>query len=243
MGNSPSFQYYPADFLTDPEVMLWDMETIGCYWILINYLWLNQGAAEVSPEFFCVLFKVKRRKKALLMWKKIELKFTLEDGKITHKRVAKEMQKQREWRLKSSIGGKKSAKNRARVVEKCLQPNGNSSTSNSNQREYERNINIKSGDSLSLKDADRLGGDAFLNKLSRMIPAKRADGEWLWSDSTLKTFTHIFLKHFRDAGPDWILREQEILAIAQFATGATDAQAAFVGQIQKKWPDVWAKRL
>ena len=63
--------------------------------------------------------------------------FFEKNGKLYNKRLLIERKKQREWRTKSSEGGKKSAKLRqdkkkeqvkggSRVVDKCLVPNGNS---------------------------------------------------------------------------------------------------------------------
>jgi len=138
MANTPAFQYYPADLFSDPDVMFWDMEMLGCYWQMITYLWLNGGLMESKPELIRDLFRTKRRDKAEKMWSKIKVKFQINDGIITHKRVLEEMQKQTEWRLKSSLGGKKSAKIRAEkskggceVVENITQPKGNSSSSSS----------------------------------------------------------------------------------------------------------------
>ena len=112
MSNTPAFQYYPADFLSDPEVMFWDAEAVGCYWLMISYLWINGGKAELNYELIASLFRVNRKLKAEKLWKKIEKKFVLEDGYITHKRIFKEMQKQQQSRLRRQEAGKKGAKSR-----------------------------------------------------------------------------------------------------------------------------------
>lgn len=136
MSNSPAFQYYPADLISDPEVMLWDMEQIGAYWQMITYLWLNEGKMDATlPNFYeslRKLFRKKTEKTAKSLWKKIEKKFVRNDGFITHKRIQKEIQRQAEWRLKSSEGGKKSAEKRKKdskggsiMVENNTQPKGN----------------------------------------------------------------------------------------------------------------------
>lgn len=134
--NSPAFQYYPADLLSDPEVMFWDMEAIGCYWQLITFLWLNGGKFEFNLENLCKLFRVNRKKTAEKLWKKIEKKFVFQNGIVTHKRVIKEMQKQKESRLKRQEAGKKGAKSRwgndsnanSNAIEKDMAKNGSSSS-------------------------------------------------------------------------------------------------------------------
>jgi uncharacterized protein YdaU (DUF1376 family) len=110
--NSPAFQYYPADLLSDPEVMLWDMESVGCYWQMISYLWINGGKVEVNSDFFCKLFRVNRKKTAEKLWNKIKGKFVIDNGIAMHKRVLKEMQRQEESRLRRQEAGKKGAKSR-----------------------------------------------------------------------------------------------------------------------------------
>ena len=136
--NTPAFQYYPADLISDPEVMFWDMEEVGCYWQLVTYLWLNGGNFEFNLENLRKLFRKKTQKTTEKLWKKIEKKFVCENGIVTHKRITKEIQRQAEWRLKSSMGGKKSAEKRAKqgkggcgMVGNNIQPKGNTSTSSS----------------------------------------------------------------------------------------------------------------
>ena len=112
MKNSPSFQYYPADLLTDPDLLGWDMEMIGLYWITISYLWINGGFLNDKPEVICQLTRNYRTDKAQRLWRKIQHKFLIVGGKITHKRVTKEMQKQTEYRLMKKKAGKAGADKR-----------------------------------------------------------------------------------------------------------------------------------
>lgn len=112
MSNPPAFQYYPADLLSDPEVMFWDMLAIGCYWQMITFLWLNDGQFEYNIDNLRKLFRVNQRKIAKKYWKTIESKFILENGIVTHKRILKEMQKQAESRLKRQEAGRIGAEKR-----------------------------------------------------------------------------------------------------------------------------------
>ena len=147
--NSPAFQYYPADLLSDPEVMFWEMEAIGCYWQLITFLWLNGGKFEFKLEDLCKLFRVNRKKTAEKLWLKISKKFVLKDGIVTHKRILKEMQKQEASRLKRSKAGKKGMKSRW----------GNDNNVNNNDTEEDITENnpsspVSSSTSPSIKEKD-----------------------------------------------------------------------------------------
>ncbi len=153
--NSPAFQYYPADLLSDPEVMFWDMEAIGCYWQLITFLWLNGGKFEFNLENLCKLFRVNRQKTAEKLWKKIEKKFVFQNGIVTHKRVIKEMQKQKESRLKRQEAGKKGAESRwgndsnanSNAIEKDMAKNGSSSSTSTSVN----NIHTNNGGDFTLQ--------------------------------------------------------------------------------------------
>ncbi|OHB51731.1 MAG: hypothetical protein A2Y12_01210 [Planctomycetes bacterium GWF2_42_9] len=112
MQNTPAFQYYPADLISDPDVMFWDMEQIGAYWTMITFLWLNNGRFEYDLEIICKLFRKKKKNTAERLWNKISSKFILENNIVTHKRVTREIVRQTESRLKRSEAGKKGMQNR-----------------------------------------------------------------------------------------------------------------------------------
>lgn len=137
--NSPAFQYYPADLISDPEVMFWDMEAVGCYWQMITFLWLNGGKFEFNLENLCKLFRKNHKKTAEKLWEKIEKKFVVENGIVTHKRILKEMLKQAESKAKRQEAGKKGAEKRwnehdnvnGNAIKKTMAKNGSSSSSSS----------------------------------------------------------------------------------------------------------------
>lgn len=112
MKNTPSFQYYPNDLLSDPQVMFWPMEWLGAYWKMISYLWVNGGQLECDFHLISKLLNCRTQAKAKKLWANIEVKFVVENGIITHKRVTQEMQKQAESRLKRQNAGKKGADSR-----------------------------------------------------------------------------------------------------------------------------------
>lgn len=135
MKNSPSFQYYPADLISDPEVMFWDAESVGAYWLLINYLWLNGGKFELNFNQLRQIFRKKTEKSAQTLWRKIQKKFQLYDNIVTHKRVTEEMQKQSKYRLMKqnagSKGGKKRKQNYNSATKKTVAKSSSSSSSSS----------------------------------------------------------------------------------------------------------------
>ena len=147
MANSPAFQYYPADLISDPEVMFWDMEMLGAYWQMITFLWLNDGKFEFTLEKIRKIFRKKTEKTAKRLWKKIEKKFLVEDGIVTHRRVTKEMQRQAEYKLKRSKAGKKGMESRWHDDNKCydfvitngITKNNSSSSSSSSSSSINNN--------------------------------------------------------------------------------------------------------
>ena len=62
MSNTPAFQYYPADLISDPEVMFWDMEHLGAYWQMVTFLWLNEGIFEFTLENLRKIFRKKQKR-------------------------------------------------------------------------------------------------------------------------------------------------------------------------------------
>ena len=152
MSNSPAFQFYPADLISDPEVMFWDMESVGCYWQMITYLWLNSGKAEIKPEFFRKLFRVKRAKKAELMWIKISKKFDCIDGVVTHKRVLEEMEKQAATRLARQCAGKKGGEQKQKNLANAKNLPLAKSTSSSSSSTSSSNIYSATCDSFILSN-------------------------------------------------------------------------------------------
>ena len=131
-NNTPAFQYYPADLISDPEVMFWDMEALGCYWQMITYLWLNGGKFEYNIENLCKLFRKNHKKTSIKLWKKIEKKFIIEDGIVTHKRINSEIQRQAESRLRRQEAGKKGADKRwaddSNAISKSMAKNSSSTS-------------------------------------------------------------------------------------------------------------------
>ena len=46
--DSPAFQFYPRDFLSDAKVAAMTNEQVGCYWKLICYCWIETDCPKTS---------------------------------------------------------------------------------------------------------------------------------------------------------------------------------------------------
>ena len=112
MKNTPAFQFYPSEFLANPEVRVWNLETVGAFWILISYLWVSGGECEFNLKVLARLFNVNKQNKAAKLWDNIKIIFLLCDGIITNKRILEEMQKQARSRFMRQQAGKKGAQKR-----------------------------------------------------------------------------------------------------------------------------------
>src|SRR5574343_1286001 len=95
---APAFQYYPKDFLSDPNVVLMDAEAVGAYWLLCSYCWL-EGSLPMEAESLRVLARVKPARWEHV-WRSGAPCFSVgeEDGRIYHGRLDRERRSQAERR-------------------------------------------------------------------------------------------------------------------------------------------------
>lgn len=135
---SPSFQFYPGDWLASQRVQLMTLEEEGAYIRLLCYCWVH-GSIPSDPA---AISRLIGKGGSTTLVSTIVTMFQADGDKLVHERLESERSKQAEWREKSSLGGKKSAKVRwggknrkggvstlKTVVTECFQPNGNSSVS------------------------------------------------------------------------------------------------------------------
>jgi len=108
----PAFQFYPADFLSDENVVLMTNQEIGCYIKLICFCW-KQGSIPKEMKKIAHLCG----ENELIMtelWPNIEPCFRSKgNGRLYHPRLARERAKQDSWRKRCIAGGKKSAEAKA----------------------------------------------------------------------------------------------------------------------------------
>lgn len=118
--NSPSFQFYPADFLVGVAGMT--NEQVGVYMKLLCYQWAK-GALEDDMEVLCSMTYA-----PVTVVTKCLQKFALKDGFWRNEKLESVRQNHLKWITKSSEAGKKSAlkrwgsrhKNRVTLVTECL---------------------------------------------------------------------------------------------------------------------------
>ena len=136
---SPAFQFYPKDFLSDPNVIRMNYAEVGMYWFLISYAWLDGCCI---PSDIGALARMLRVTPEVMSeaWKSMSMCWQphLKDcTKLVHYRLLKEFKKQQKWTEKSAEGGRKSAAKRwngkqldrgkggYKMVTEKGQPNGN----------------------------------------------------------------------------------------------------------------------
>ena len=135
MDKAPAFQFYPKDWLTDPDVVCMSMAQKGAYITLICYCW-KEDKLPNNPDYIRKLLGNVPKWKTL--WNGIKHKFEIRGNYLIHPRLEKEKLKQEEYRLKKSISGKKGMEkrwnksdNNHNIVKEVLITKNNSSSSTS----------------------------------------------------------------------------------------------------------------
>lgn len=110
---SPAFQFYPADFLADENVVLMSNREIGCYIKLMCYCW-REGSIPSDVNKIARLCGEDSSAMADL-WIAISSCFELainDPSRMVHPRLTTELQKQSEHKKERSESGKKGAEAR-----------------------------------------------------------------------------------------------------------------------------------
>lgn len=117
MKNSPAFQFYPADFLSDINVQAMSFEERGIYITALCYCWLENGLDESLVQ------KIFGEK-----WKGVQHCFYKVGKRYKHKRLETEKKKQEFWKERARLGGLKKAENKRKTAvleeenKQCLEP-------------------------------------------------------------------------------------------------------------------------
>lgn len=109
-GRAPAFQLYASDFLGDPKVQVMTHEEVGVYLRLLCYSWLEDGLPTDHKVLAKFLHATPRKFKSL--WEAVGPCWYEDGDRYRQKRQEAVREAQRQHRLKSSEGGKKSAENR-----------------------------------------------------------------------------------------------------------------------------------
>lgn len=136
----PSFQFYPADWLSSMTITMMDAAHEGAYIRLLCYDWMNDGI----PDDDAKLASISRLGEGWFKGGSTVLRVCFKhhptkEGFLTNSRLQTEREKQDEWREKSKAGGLKSAESRRKKavkggstsVARVVQPKGNTSSSSS----------------------------------------------------------------------------------------------------------------
>lgn len=109
MKNIPAFQFYPSDFLSDENVALMNNTEVGCYIKLLCFCW-KQGSIPNDVNKIAKLCNETEESMAQL-WIAISCCFKdgVNEGRLTHRRLEKERQKQLEFSKERSVSGTKGA--------------------------------------------------------------------------------------------------------------------------------------
>ena len=112
MKAPPSFQFYPADFLSDENVVLMSNEQVGCYIKLLCYCW-REGSIPNDMEFIARLCGVANGENMATLWQKkggISECFQQDgSGRLFNRRLRLEREKQISHHHRQSQSGKKGA--------------------------------------------------------------------------------------------------------------------------------------
>ena len=135
MDKAPAFQFYPKDWLTDPDVVCMSMAQKGAYITLICYCWLEHKLHKNDDHIRNLLGNARNWK---TLWNGIKHKFEIQGDYLVHPRLKEERIKQEEYRKKKSNAGKKGMKkrwnksdNNHNTVKEVLITKNNSSSSTS----------------------------------------------------------------------------------------------------------------
>lgn len=104
----PSFQFYPADWLSDFKARALTSEERGVYIDLLCFMWLEEDCS--LPSDTAILERMLNAGSTTVQ-RVLEL-FVNEGSKITHKRLLEEREKQDKFKEFASKAGKASAKKR-----------------------------------------------------------------------------------------------------------------------------------
>jgi len=170
-NKSPAFQFYPGDFLSDENVISMTFEERGVYITLLSNCWI-QGSIPADPDKIIRLLPGYSNENGVpSQVMDCFVPMATDPRRLVHPRLEKELQKQDEWREKSSQAGKKSAENRQikrnfKGGSNLVQPNSNSSVFS--LQSSSSSSNNKQGDSLWEKEKQ----EAFENRW-KTYPGKK----------------------------------------------------------------------
>ena len=107
---SPSFSFYPKDWLSDVTVRTMSHAERAAYVDLLCFCW-TEDTLPADPKALAQLLGVSRRTFAT-WWPQLRVCFTEEDGRLRHRRLDAERADQAAWRASRAAAGRKGAARR-----------------------------------------------------------------------------------------------------------------------------------
>jgi uncharacterized protein YdaU (DUF1376 family) len=112
MAHSPAFQYYYKDFRQDPNTIRMTTVEVGAYWLLINECWDKDNKLPKDLDSLADIARMPVEAFEVIWERAIKRCFKERKTFYWHKRLAEEIEKQKEWSAKHSNNGKKGAEKR-----------------------------------------------------------------------------------------------------------------------------------
>lgn len=221
------------DWLTDFDVEnVFTAEENWAYFKMVCLIWNNSGKIENNFENFWQIFGKKTKKTARRIWDRIQKKFILEEGFITHKRVLIEMQKWQDKRDTFTERAKKAAN--ARWAKHPVSTKARDATSMlANQNQFNINIGIANNNSqevLALDCEIAEKARTLTEQLTRIfLPGRRS----------LATFANI-IRYFvasaqtNPANTCWFTDAVEWAQIAKVEGKKAGGKALFVAKVKQE---------
>ena len=103
-------QLEPAAFLSDRDMLTWNSNEIGCYWMILLCLYTNNGKAPNDLKALARICHCHHHFKRI--WDKIGHRFTIIGQDLSHKRVSLELKRASERFEKIHLAGSKGGKTR-----------------------------------------------------------------------------------------------------------------------------------
>lgn len=204
MNISPAFQFYTKDWLSSANVQLMTPAQEGAYIRLLAFCWESGDCS--LPDDDQQLAVLSRMNEGWLnggcsLVRKCFIPHPTKPGCLTNQRMLNEADKQAAWRKKSAEGGRKSAKQRtgkqekfkggSSVVEDCLQPNGNSSSSSSSSS-IDSGTKVPSSPPTPKKPPKVSLAELSVDHVRDWLAEKRVQGKYLAHDE------HFILEQFKN---------------------------------------------
>ncbi len=122
---SPAFQFYPKDFMTDVHVVAMTLAERGAYITLLCLCWMERSL----PVDLVALARLCGVSKGAFMrlWPALEPCFTILDGRLVQPRIERERRKQETYRAMKAEAGRKGGRPKAEAKQRLSRSQANKS--------------------------------------------------------------------------------------------------------------------